>query len=268
MVSNQLLLKAMLLGLLAVASLDAQAIVMRHDREEAQYLSSFSEWPATAYFKLAGRFGNGAGTLVAPRWVLTAGHVAHSLNTGDTVTINGQDYTISQVVSHPAYVLYSPDNDIGLVELSTPVRSTRPARLYKQTDEAGKIITFVGAGRPGNGLIGAQGMPGVIRTATNRVEETREQLLVFTFDAPPLALNKEGISGPGDSGGPAYLLKDGYTYVLGVSAFQGESPSGIEGVYGVQEFYTRVSAHAGWINSTIGAESKPLDEFPNPFRLL
>lgn len=268
MFRKQLLRKAMLLGLLVVVSLDAQAIVMRHDRDEAQYLSSFNEWPSTAYFKIAGRFGNGTGTLVASRWVLTAGHVAYSLNTGDPVTINGRDYTISRIVSHPAYTLYGSKNDIGLVQLATPVSSITPARLYKQKNEAGKIITFVGAGRPGNGLVGAQGTPGIIRAATNQVEEARDQLLVFTFDAPPMALHEEGISGPGDSGGPAYLLKDGKTYVLGISAYQGESANGIEGVYGVREFYTRVSAHAAWINSTIGAKSKTLEEFPNPFKLL
>jgi len=248
-------IRLLLLSLLMFASLQSQAIVMRHDVDQAGYLSSFEAWPSTAYFQLAGRFGNGTGTLIAPRWVLTAGHVTHYLKAGDSVTINGGGYVISRVISHPDYVLYSPDNDIGLVELETPVDSTEAARLYADKDEAGQIVTFVGAGRPGNGLTGQQGKPGVIRAASNRVVEARSLLLVFTFDAPPDALALEGISGPGDSGGPAYLRKDGHVYLLGVSSFQGESESGVEGVYGVKEFYTRISAHLDWISSITGSKS-------------
>lgn len=244
------------LSLMMSAAFPSEAIVMRHDVDEAEFLSSFEEWPSTAYFQLAGRFGNGTGTLLAPRWVLTAGHVTHYLKVGDTVTINGGDYVICRVISHPDYVLHSPDNDIGLVELETPVHSVKPALLYEGNDEAGQIVTFVGAGRPGDGLSGQQGKPGVIRAASNRVEETRPLLLVFTFDEPPDALALEGISGPGDSGGPAYLRKDGQTYLLGVSSFQGESESGIEGVYGVKEFYSRVSAHVEWISSVIGHQKE------------
>ncbi len=244
-------LKTFLLFILLVIPMTAHSIVMRHDVDESQYLSSFEAWPTTAYFHLGGKFGNGTGTLIAPQWVLTAGHVAHFLKTGDAVTINATQYTIKKVIPHPQYELYDSDNDIGLIELDVAVTDVTPASLYQQDDEAGKLITFVGAGDPGTGETGAQGQTGVIRAATNRIEATRKRLLVFSFDAPPDTLPKEGISGPGDSGGPAYLVKDGETFVLGVSAFQGDSLSGVEGVYGVKEFYSRVSAHIDWINSTI-----------------
>ena len=244
-------LKTFLLLTLLLIPMTSHSIVMRHDVDESQYLSSFEAWPTTAYFHLGGKFGNGTGTLIAPQWVLTAGHVAHFLKTGDAVTINATQYTIKKVIPHPQYKLYDSDNDIGLIELDVAVTDVTPASLYQQDDEAGKLITFVGAGDPGTGETGAKGQTGIIRAAANRIEATRKRLLVFSFDAPPDTLPKEGISGPGDSGGPAYLVKDGETFVLGVSAFQGDSPSGVEGVYGVKEFYSRVSAHIDWINSTI-----------------
>jgi hypothetical protein len=46
-----------------------------------------------------------------------------------------------------------------------------------------------------------------LRAATNRVEKADGPFLQFRFDAPedPNVTDLEGISGPGDSGGPAYI---------------------------------------------------------------
>lgn len=239
-------------GLLLSLPLCAQAIVMRHDVDEAKYLSSFEAWPATAYFHFGGRFGSATGTLVAPRWVLTAGHVSGHLEAGDELSINGQKHVVRQAITHPGYRDMQVGHDIGMVELETP-SDTPPAALYTGQDEVGKVVTFVGAGRPGNGQTGAQGASGTIRQAHNRVEGLMREHLVFHFDAGEDALPLEGISGPGDSGGPAYLEQDGTLYVIGVSAFQDTGESEIEGVYGVREFYTRVSHYRDWIESVMGS---------------
>ena len=93
-----------------------------------------------------------------------------------------------------------------------------------------------------------------MRAATNRVERAEGSLLQFRFDAPgdPGATELEGISGPGDSGGPAYAETDGVRYVIGVSSAQDSRPADRKvGRYGVLEFYARVSHFADWIERTM-----------------
>lgn len=59
----------------------------------------------------------------------------------------------------------------------------------------------------------------------------------------------EGISGPGDSGGPAFLEIDGVIFLAGVSSWQdNRAQGGRQGVYGVLEYYARVSSYVGWID--------------------
>lgn len=244
-------LRIALLLFVVVTAGSASGIVMRHDVPESNYLAEERDWPTVALFHLRNRKGAGTGTLVHAEWVLTAGHVAHFLKLGDTVSLGGDRYTIAERIVHPEYTLNQPAHDIGLVRLDRPVPGVTPATPYPGSDETGLGIVFVGAGWPGNGLTGASGDPGTLRVAQNTVDTVREGLLVFDFDPPESALPREGISGPGDSGGPAFLVRDGVHYVLGVSAFQGESPTGVEGVYGVNEYYTRVSAYHDWIQSLV-----------------
>ena len=76
--------------------------------------------------------------------------------------------------------------------------------------------------------------------------------LRFVFEQGQNGLELEGVSGNGDSGGPAYLKKyDGY-YLLGVSS-RVDSWFKDVGEYGVKELYTRVSSHADWIDQVMAA---------------
>ncbi len=78
-------------------------------------------------------------------------------------------------------------------------------------------------------------------------------MLVFRFDAPgdenvtPL----EGISGPGDSGGPAFLETADGLRLAGLSVASSGRP---KGRYGVWEFYTRVSPQVQWVWDTTSTE--------------
>jgi len=82
--------------------------------------------------------------------------------------------------------------------------------------------------------------------------------ITFKFDAPPESTDLEGISGPGDSGGPALLEVDGKAYVIGVSSANDDA--GAEGPcrYNSTEYYARVSPTVEWIRATIKQGVSPL----------
>jgi hypothetical protein len=144
-------------------------------------------------------------------------------------------------------------SDIALVKLGEPVPAVEPLRIYRDTDEAGKTIVFVGFGGTGTGESGPQRPEdGLKRGATNLVDRADRDWLYFDFDAPASATELEGISGPGDSGGPAILDAGGASYVIGVSVYGKPGGRG-RGTYGAEEGYTRVSTHAGWILEQMGS---------------
>jgi len=208
-----------------------------------------------------GPIGNGMGTLIAPTWILTAAHVARNFahgspgnrSTGEhLVSINGSDYRVARVVLHPDYVRRpSRQADIALIELTDRVANHRYAELYRESDEVGQEVIFVGSGDFGTGHTGPTRRDRVLRGATNRVDRVDARTLYFTFDAPGSenVTELEGISGPGDSGGGALIERDGRVYVAGVSCCQDHD--GTEGLYGVTEIYPRVSFYAAWIDQVM-----------------
>jgi hypothetical protein len=206
--------------------------------------------------------GNGNGTLVAPEWVLTAAHVASVLRgTGQPdpsrparVSINGIWYPVERVYLHPGWKGAESPEDIALIRLAEPVPGAKPACLYPRSDEVGQAAILVGTGGTGDGITGSKKLDGKIRGATIRIGSIQKSgmQLGWTFRGPterdvtPL----EGVSGPGDSGGPAFLRHQGKLCVAGVSSAQ-EGNGRKNGQYGVEEYYSRVSFFRAWLEGVI-----------------
>ena len=231
-------------------------IVMRHDVDEAKYLALAKEKGATAL-----RLNAGVGTFIRPDWIITAAHVCSNPEyVGTELTINGKVFPIKKVVVHPDFDdSRGISNDIALIQLESPVPGATLAKLYTGEDELDKEIVFVGTGYAGTGDKGmAEGeinKDRQMRAAQNKVDGIRQDGFIrFTFDAPDSgkALPLEGISGPGDSGGPALWFDGEQAYIMGVSSHQdGRGMGRPEGRYGVYEYYTRVSAFADWVNGEL-----------------
>ena len=217
----------------------AHGIITRHDVNDKEYLDLGARYASSVAY-----IGGCMSTLVEPGWLLTAAHCMRGEGVDlETVLHLEVPYQVEQTFVHP-------DSDIALVQLKNPVRNGKPIALYNQKDELGKNVIFVGNGISGNGRDGLAGEDGNLRGARNTVIEATQYNLVFLFNKPETATKLEGISGPGDSGGPALVEIDGLLYVAGVSAYQ-KGNGFEEGHYGVSEYYSRVSTHYPWLRGII-----------------
>lgn len=232
---------------LLTLALPASAIVMRHDVAEARYLASPADFPPLATFYRVGAHG----TLIHPQWVLTAAHTVFCLDKGQPIRVGEEIVEVEARYSHHRYQLDGA-HDLALIKLARPVRSVQPAEPYTERDEAGQQVWFIGSGGSGNGLKGQASSPrdGKLRRAQNRVVAAQGSDLVFRFDQGEQAEALEGVSGNGDSGGPAYVQQQGRYRLLGVSS-RTDSWFHQVGEYGVKELYTRVSAYQDWIRTVM-----------------
>src|SRR5262249_54492546 len=104
------------------------------------------------------------------------------------------------------------------------------------------------------------------RGATNKIDAADKEWLYFTFDSPETATDLEGISGPGDSGGPALIQVNGKLYIAGVSVWGNPGKNG-RGTYGAREGYTRVSSYYDWITGILSGKPQERAETQSVERL-
>lgn len=263
-------MKFFLAILLACFSLNAAAIVTRHDVDEKKYL--LAEQPGF----LIDMPGEGHGVLIHPKWILTVAHTIFHDYRGMELTVAGQRRKVVRVVMHPDYRTPPPElfkgdslpaleffekrSDIALIELDAPITAAAPVAIYAGPDEKGLEITLIGKGATGNGNVGERmetKKQRVLRHCTNIITETRGNWATYKFDSADSAGPLEGMSGSGDSGGPAITYRDGKPLLLGLTSWQywrGDiSKYTVGSFYGTRAFVVRVSSYRDWIDSTINA---------------
>ncbi len=259
------LFRLAVLVLLTVLATAAPAMVIRHDVPDAAYLARESEFPAVfALYRTKAGHNECIATLISARFAVTASHCARSKallaatgpgGKGFQVSIAGLPARISSVIHHPGNGAGRPP-DIALLHLAAPIAHVAPVHLYRGSREVGQVIVMPGWGGTGTGQGGLGSEDGLFRVAENRVDRAQDLLLSWRFDDPAerVALTLEGISGPGDSGGPALISTPDGWRIAGVSSAQ-DTMGGAEGLYGVEEYFVRISALAPWIDSHVGAGS-------------
>jgi len=249
-----------LAGLAAAAALlsslapPAGAIVRRDDRPDSAYRALAARpHPACVIANLAN------GTLIAPRWVLTAAHVADQASPyAMHVRIGDVTVPYDSVRFHPgAFLDRDSWVDLALLHLARPVEAVTPAPPYPDSDEAGRTVLFLGTGAPGEGRTGPGEQDHRWRGAVNRIIEATPRVVRFRFDAPPEGEELEGISGPGDSGGPALIERDGRLWIAGVSSTNHSPEQQEKCTYGTIETYARVSTQRAWIDSIAAGGTSP-----------
>lgn len=255
----------LILPILLSVSVPANAIVVRHDKNAKQYLANPDDYKSV--FILLRSTTDApicSATLISESWALTAGHcVSMSMFKealreirGIEVEVGGVKRFIDKAVAYPNWVREQDPKgpDLALVHFKDPITDIKPTPLYINKDEVGKVVTIVGWGGTGTGTSGLEVVDRTFRVAQNRVVETLNHTLSWKFDDPrdeaAKALELEGVSGPGDSGGPAFTETPEGLAIVGVSS--GQYSFGFERRhYGVVEYYIRVSSFIDWIEKTV-----------------
>ncbi len=227
------------------------AVVARHDVADEKLVSLGTE------FTTAGRvIPDGGCTLITPQWAITAAHVAKSIRPGKgKVEFQGREYVVKRVVIHPkanSGQRQPGGVDLALIEFTENVVGVEPSRLYREKDEQGQTAYIVGYGDVGDGKVRPRRSDGRRRAVTNVINDAGPKNIFMKFEKPEAGTDLEGVGGPGDSGGPALVRKDGKTYLVGVSH---ASMGGKPGRYGVTDIYTRVSSYVDWIDEVVGTKN-------------
>jgi hypothetical protein len=206
--------------------LPAAALLTRPDRDDAEYLELASRY--TSSIPLGARAGEGV--LLNHRWILTAAHRARAMHDASArrLLIGRDSYDVADVFIHPGWK-GGADNDIALVVLKKDVAGIVPTPIYRADDEPGRTVVIVGHGG------------GKKRASVNTVD--RVTPLTLGLHVKPLddASDLQGQATAQETGGPAFIDAHGEILVAGI----------LHGVAGGWETHARVSAFAGWIESTM-----------------
>lgn len=190
----------------------------------------------------------GTGVLIADRWVLTARHLFGATSDPANITCQFEPSAGASRTSRVSVSFTTNDPDIALIELASNAPSWVP-RIppYLDSDEVsgGHVFTKVGYG----GIDSSGNSANIRRACTNNYYQASNNWLDFSRDNSGAGMTQwEGGTAPGDSGGPAFLLKNGSWFVSSLTN------GAVPGV-GLRE--VRVSTRMAWIRSTTGLPFNP-----------
>jgi len=203
------------------------------------------------------------GTLIGPNVVLTAGHCGDGGCAGRVyvgIDANHPDpkkiVKVKTVKVHEKYNPFTLENDLTLLILEKDVTEVTPRKIAATADvEASFFVRLVGFGFTEVGMFGVQ----------NKVDVAIASASCDCDDCPDkygCHKGKEMVAGGagkdscnGDSGGPAYISKDGEWQLAGATSRATRNSVQNCGDGGV---YVRVDKYLDWIKTTAAANGGKL----------
>jgi secreted trypsin-like serine protease len=210
------------------------------------------------------------GSLIAPNWVLTAGHCVHD-NSGNVIppsqiaaafnvwvlshpNAGFDSIAVSHIFVHPGYNDTTLDNDLALLQLYRHSTQT-PIALVSQGDEsliaAGTNLHICGWGLTNfSASISADTLmkvdvQAISTSVCNGASSYAGQILPSMFCAGFMAGGKDACSG--DSGGPIFGDVAGHPVQTGIVSWGNDCA--LPNFPGV---YTKLSNYINWIRSVTG----------------
>jgi secreted trypsin-like serine protease len=228
---------------------NSNAIIRRHDVDDVHYVVLAEDHPAIVDLL---EKGDCLATLIHEKWFITAAHCAKHMKREHTISVGGETQEVTNVYIHEDYGFWNDVADIALIQMEKRIQNVEPIDWYTESNERDMTVVFVGRGDTATGITGQSDavLDGKTRIATNTIVKTTKREIEFVFNAPEdgAVTDLEGISGDGDSGGPALYWTGSSYKIVGLSSYQ-EKRGNKLGTYGVHEFYVRVSSYDAWIQS-------------------
>ena len=236
------------------AALPASALVLRADRDDAEYRELASRYVSAVPL---GTFGEGA--LIAPRWILTSADVARALREAKgtvRLPIGAAEHRVQEIITPPG-------GGIALLLLGEAVDGIEATPIYREGDEARHAVVIASHGAAARIGDPAAVRDGQARAAINTVDRVEPRVLGLRLKGPDDASDMQGAAGPGDEGAPAFLEKQGRLFVAGIA--QGPRGGAVPRV-GDWDSYARVSAYADWIDEAMfrAASDEARKDSPSP----
>ena len=184
-----------------------------------------------------------SGVVIAPRYLLTAGHVAAAgpASAMQVILNPGATPWTTTVVAATPYPSYSfPYDDLAILQLASPVPAGVPIYpMYDGALQTGLVLVLCGYGESGNGDSGPSitASSAIKRSGHNSLDQLATALdnsglmsrfFVYDFDGPhgngplggpTLGNAVETMVAVGDSGGPAFVESGGTLELLGINTF-------------------------------------------------